>query len=648
MTRVVTRLASGLAVLSISVAALAAGITAVPPAQYRPTLKAGTPAPSLLLPATSTSRRITLAEPSSSERNAFKALNAKQVVTSPKAAAGGDKARPLAVAFGRAIPGASQVVALDMLAWQSLPDGSRAARIEVQSTGAAALRVEMRLPAVHPDVEVRFAGTGDGATVFAPIPANAVAADTARYGSYWSPVVRGDTAVIELHAPADAVLAGTALTLTRVSHQAVDPARLKSMSAKDVSDIGRSGTCNIDVVCVTPVSQAFVNASSAVAEILFTQENGNSYLCTGTLLNDSVQSFTPYFFSANHCINSATAARTINTFWFFQAAACTNPRSTAIPNYIQQISGAALLARSEDWDWALVRLNELPPAGTFFSAWRSDPIPTGADIQVFHHPSGDLKKWSAGTMPGVQSYSDGSSFWFAHYTQGTTETGSSGAGLLTFNADPAAQYYEVRGGLFGGDASCSNLDGLDQYSQLGNMLPKVREYLTPGSDPAGTAAAVEFYNRSLDHYFISTNPAEINDLDTGVHVGWERTGLRFNAYNVPLAGTSPVCRFYRAPAFGDSHFYSASPTECAETAAAHPIDWIYESPNVFYIFLPDPNTGACPASTQPVWRFFNQVTTNHRYTTDVATHDDMVADPLTWVPEGYGPDAVIMCAPLGA
>ena len=28
-------------------------------------------------------------------------------------------------------------------------------------------------------------------------------------------------------------------------------------------------------------------------------------------------------------------------------------------------------------------------------------------------------------------------------------------------------------------------------------------------------------------------------------------------------GTSPVCRFYRAPGFGDSHFYSADPAECA-------------------------------------------------------------------------------------
>ena len=38
-----------------------------------------------------------------------------------------------------------------------------------------------------------------------------------------------------------------------------------------------------------------------------------------------------------------------------------------------------------------------------------------------------------------------------------------------------------------------------------------------------------------------------------------------------------MCRYYVTPEVGNSHFYSASPDECAATAAAHPVDWIYES-----------------------------------------------------------------------
>ena len=114
----------------------------------------------------------------------------------------------------------------------------------------------------------------------------------------------------------------------------------------------------------------------------------------------------------------------------------------------------------------------------------------------------------------------------------------------------------------------------------------------------------------------------------------------------PTAGTNPVCRFYRKPAFGDSHFYSASPQECSETAAKYADEWVYESPATFYIQLPDAKTGDCPTGTQPVWRFFNKVTINHRYTAELVIRDQMRAKPSVWIPEGYGPDATIMCAAL--
>jgi hypothetical protein len=57
--------------------------------------------------------------------------------------------------------------------------------------------------------------------------------------------------------------------------------------------------------------------------------------------------------------------------------------------------------------------------------------------------------------------------------------------------------------------------------------------------------------------------------------------------------------------------------------------------------------GSCPFSTQPVYRLFNNgqgAAPNHRYTTDLATLAQMIVKG--WVPEGYGPLGVIMCAPL--
>jgi len=136
---------------------------------------------------------------------------------------------------------------------------------------------------------------------------------------------------------------------------------------------------------------------------------------------------------------------------------------------------------------------------------------------------------------------------------------------------------------------------------------------------------VEYYNATLDHYFISSLAGDINALDSGALKGWTRTGQVFKAYDAPAAGTSPVCRFYLPPASGDSHFYSASPTECAEVSAKFPA-FSYESPGVMHVGLPDAATGACSPGWAPVYRLWNsRADSNHRYTTDRATRSAMLA-----------------------
>ncbi|MGH8802482.1 MAG: trypsin-like serine peptidase, partial [Casimicrobiaceae bacterium] len=446
----------------------------------------------------------------------------------------------LAIACPRGIPANARRIALDTLTWTTLADGIRAAQVVITSPGALAMRVALGVDATDPGVSLRFAGVGDPRAIFGPIPASSVAAATTRFGRYWTPVLTGSRATIEIAVEPGASIAGIALRISGVSHQVVAPSHLGKLSAKDLLQIGAADGCEIDLACVTPPSQALNEAAAAVAELDVTQDDGYSYLCTGQFLNDSISSGTPYFFTANHCIDSAYAAQTLNTYWFFQAASC---GSASTPAYVQLAAGAMLLGRSEDFDWALVRLNEDPPQGARFAAWRAEPIPALTPISVLHHPEGDLLKWSEGATQGYNQYSDGSSFAVAGYDQGTTEPGSSGAGLLTWF--PSGGYYEVRGGLFQGDASCRNPQGTDDYSRLDDMLPLMRQYLTPGTLP-GTdeAVVVEFYNATLQHYFMTTNPPEINDLDTGVHPGWERTGLRFLAYSASVAGANPVCRFY--------------------------------------------------------------------------------------------------------
>ena len=177
-----------------------------------------------------------------------------------------------------------------------------------------------------------------------------------------------------------------------------------------------------------------------------------------------------------------------------------------------------------------------------------------------------------------------------------------------------------------------------------NAYAAVQAAQAASLQPAPTTV-VEFYNPARDHFFISANAQEIHDLDTGVHPGWQRTRLSFPAYLTSEAGFSPVCRFYIPPANGDSHFFSASPAECAQTHAKFP-SFVAEAPDVFYIGLPDTATGACPIGTIPVYRVFdNRADANHRYTTSTAVIDQMKA--IGWIVEGYGPGPYypIMCAP---
>ncbi|MEO8135659.1 MAG: cytochrome c [Betaproteobacteria bacterium] len=174
-------------------------------------------------------------------------------------------------------------------------------------------------------------------------------------------------------------------------------------------------------------------------------------------------------------------------------------------------------------------------------------------------------------------------------------------------------------------------------------LQDIAAYLGTFLGATVTINVVEFYQPSRDHYFMSASAAEIVDLDTGVHPGWVRTGLSFKGYPAAVGGASSVCRFYIPPANGDSHFYSASPTECAQVQAKFPA-FSYESPNVFYIGLPDIVSGACAAGTVPVYRVWDdRADTNHRYTTSTAIRQQMLA--MGWLAEGYGPNQVIMCAP---
>ena len=183
-------------------------------------------------------------------------------------------------------------------------------------------------------------------------------------------------------------------------------------------------------------------------------------------------------------------------------------------------------------------------------------------------------------------------------------------------------------------------DGYYEFALASNGVTQT----TGPAAAAPTIDVVEYYNASLDHYFLTWIAAEMANLDAGATPSrWTRTGRTFKAYANPQSQTSQVCRFYIPPSLGNSHFFGRSASECAASQSAQP-GLVLEDPDYMHVVLP--NAGTCPGGTQPVYRLFNNRTdANHRYTIDRAVRDQMVSQG--WVAEGDGADAVAMCAPTG-
>ena len=167
--------------------------------------------------------------------------------------------------------------------------------------------------------------------------------------------------------------------------------------------------------------------------------------------------------------------------------------------------------------------------------------------------------------------------------------------------------------------------------------------------PVVPVAVFEFYNASLDHYFISDLAPDIQALDSGRIAGWARTGKSFKVWPISLGFLSEVCRYYIPPEHGNSHFFSASKTECNAIAAQIGTNpsysgYILETSEAFAVALPDAN-GVCPNNWIAVYRLWNnRVDSNHRYTTDAAIKASMIGKG--YIAEGYGADAVALCSPL--
>lgn len=363
--------------------------------------------------------------------------------------------------------------------WEKTPDGREVWRVAVHAPGALSLDFGFERMFLPRGAEL-YVATPDSSVVLGPY----TDADNTRFGGFWTPIVPGENAVIEVLVPAELKRA-LVLDLSTVHHG------YRDIFAGELA--AKSLNCEIDVAC--PEADPFRNQVRAVARYT-TQGFG----CTGQVLNDTSADNRRFFHTANHCVSTGAGAQGMVLYWKYQSPVCRasgsveNGTPLSVATAISQTGGATLRANHPGSDATLVEINTPIPvaAQVYYDGWdRRDAQP--ASTAVIHHADTDEKRISldfnapvvrtAPTTIDTINY-EASASMDVTYERGTTEGGSSGGGLLSNDG-------RIIGQLGGGPPGSCTTGITDVYGRLfrsweggGAASNRFRDWL----DAAGSGA----------------------------------------------------------------------------------------------------------------------------------------------------------------
>lgn len=347
----------------------------------------------------------------------------------------------------------------------------------------------------------------DGVLIRGPFTAS----DNDQHGQYWTPLLESDELLLELRVdPIDRD--GLELTLGRILHG------YKSIESSITRSTTGSGSCNLDVVCGTgdgfPEVDGFRDQIRSVVVI----GNADGLGCTGVLVNNSAEDFTPYLITADHCgFTDTVKAAALVVYWDFENPTCRQPNSSeagGLGDGTLKVfnSGAYVRATHSPSDLTLLELDDPVPAAAnaYYAGWDSTDTATSGAIGI-HHPNSEEKRISFENDPTtlLNWETNSSNPILTHirvndWDIGTTEGGSSGSPLFS----PEGL---VIGVLEGGGAACGN-DEAEYYGRIahtwiggGNPSNRLCDWLDPGgSCTLGTKQ--EGINAQAEGSLIIENP----------------------------------------------------------------------------------------------------------------------------------------------
>lgn len=393
--------------------------------------------------------------------------------------------------------------------WETLPNGARLWRLSVESENAHSLNFvlnEYELPI--------------GATLFIynkdyeNVLGSFTAANNKSYGRLATSIIKGNKVTFEYYEPANKIGEGK-LNIGKVVHGYRD----YSYKTKEYGD---SGSCNNNVNC--PESAGWEDQINSAAMMVL----GGFRWCSGAMLNNLNEDGTPYYLTADHCVEGLSISQ-IEEFVFmfnYQSPSCANQDGPTS----MTVSGCELKAQAPGSDFCLLELSDIPPPdyNVFLAGWdKSGDQPTrGVGI---HHPAGDIKKISF----DEDALDTEGSYWRVNdWDDGTTEGGSSGSPI--FNAEQ-----RIVGQLYGGLAACEN-DEYDIYGKIdvswGNAAQPATS-LQPWLDPNNTGTDIVdgvYINASLANLDASLLASQSLALTTC------ETTIDLPGFSLKNTGTNPI------------------------------------------------------------------------------------------------------------
>lgn len=427
------------------------------------------------------------------------------------------KEKAYRVGIGRTLP-AELTTWIDLSTWNwSAVSGGQAARFTLTSSGASRVRAQLKTGQWPAGVELQVYSPNDTTNIFGPY--------TEASNLFWSPTVEGDTLGLELFLPDGVLPQNVQLAIPQISHLVVDPATSNLKNTSVYTSSLDYASCQVDLACA---DASWQETGEAVARYVFTDTDGYSYLCSGTLLADKDNlTQIPYFLTAAHCVSNTTAADNMDFFWHYQNTSCGGNDATPI----QTSGGAQLLATRSELDSTLVQLNADPPAGSTLSGWTVSPLNSGQAVTGIHHALGGPKKYSEGIFgtrvtiaPASAGYivipDNTGNFSAITWNNGITAPGSSGSGVWV---EENGVHY-LNGSLLGGASDCSNTGEPDEYSRFELFYPYVSNWV----DSTGTEPSLELFGAN-------TPPVALRE---GIIVARYLQGIRGSALVQDVTGIS--------------------------------------------------------------------------------------------------------------